>query len=321
MTAFYIAQNLNGGGVISVDQSSGNARTEVAPFSTADVGDCLNWNLTQDGSLGNFGRTNCTDNHRFEVTARLNLGYYPDSQFATDAPSPDANQQAALRRSYCQDPTVNYLGGAYDPAGRYSISVILPPASAWNSGDRTMLCGLEVRDASGNTTQTQGTAKNQDQSRVAQEGQCVAVGANNSMSIVDCAMDHAFEVTKVVDTQQLFPQATNAAPPSVDDQNRQLSGICTQAALDYLGGDDALYNSTLQPFWTTRSPEEWSTGSHLVNCALAKDNRSATDNRSSFAVLAGSAKGAFTINGEVPPAQPVRRPLRETPAPTTPATP
>ncbi|MDO4910883.1 MAG: septum formation family protein [Corynebacterium sp.] len=319
LTGYNVTNKHTGGGVISVDQASGSSRQQVTPFSTADVGDCLTWDVDSSGALSDFGKTNCTSDHRFEVTARINLALYPSSQFASDAPTPDATTQAALRANYCQDPTVNYLDGNFDPVGRFSIGIILPPASAWEAGDRTMLCGLEVKDSSGSNITSQGTAKNQDQSRVAQVGECVAIGANNSQTVVDCALDHAYEVTSVVDTQTLFPQATSSNPPSVADQNQALAGICTQAALDYLGGDDALYNSTLQPFWTTRSQQEWSTGSHLVNCALAKDNRTSTDQASSFAVLAGSAKGVFTINGEVPPPQPERRPLRETTAEEAPA--
>lgn len=125
---------------------------------------------------------------------------------------------------------------------------------------------------------------------------------------MDCALDHIYEVTHVVNLGNLFPRTTTFEPPSIEEQNAFLSGICTQAAQNYLGGDDALYNSTLTPFWTTRTADEWESGSRTVNCALAKEN----DSR--FATLAGSARGAFTIDGNTPPPQPTRPPLRETPS-------
>ena len=71
--------------------------------------------------------------------------------------------------------------------------------------------------------------------------------ADNRTHIVPCEEDHSYEVTSVVDLQNVFPQGT----PSTEDQDQHLKTVCTNAALEYIGGDDALYNSTLSPFWTT----------------------------------------------------------------------
>ncbi len=108
----------------------------------------------------------------------------------------------------------------------------------------------------------------------------------------------------MVDLQNVFPQGT----PSTEDQDQHLKTVCTNAALEYIGGDDALYNSTLSPFWTTVTTNSWIGGTHTVNCALFKANRDGK-----FSALKGSAKGQFTIDGAPPPPQPSRNPLR-TPA-------
>ena len=57
----------------------------VAPFTTADVGACLTWEI-QNGALKNFEQTDCAQKHRFEVSYRENLATYPSSEFGPNAP-------------------------------------------------------------------------------------------------------------------------------------------------------------------------------------------------------------------------------------------
>lgn len=286
--------------------SQGDTAVQAAPFTTADTGSCLTWDVAEDGSFSNFGQTDCAGAHRYEVASRENLAAYPSSEFGPKAPAPDLTRQAQLREELCKGPTIEYLKGQYDPLGRYSIAPILPPAEAWNAGDRTMLCGVQVAGENGIPMTTTGRATEQDQSRAHEAGACVLVDAAGSTRTVDCAQDHSFEVTKVVNLKEHFPEGV----PTVEDQDKYLQGECTAAAQEFLGGDDALYNSTLQPFWTSINTNSWIGGSHTVNCALFKPNQAG-----SFSVLAGSAKGQFTIDGAAPPPQPTRNPLR-TPAPT-----
>ncbi|MDO4685225.1 MAG: septum formation family protein [Corynebacterium sp.] len=272
----------------------------VAPFTTADVGACLTWEI-QNGKLRNFEQTDCAQKHRFEVSSRENLATYPSSEFGPKAPLPDVTRQAQLREELCKQPTVDYLQGRYDPSGRYSVAPILPPPEAWKKGDRTMLCGLQVTDDQGNLQLTTGRATEQDQARVAQPGECVRVDAAQATHIVDCAEAHTYEVTGIVDLATHFPNHA----PSIEEQDGFLKGHCTQVGMDYIGGDDAMYNSTLQTFWTTIPVNSWTGGTHTVNCSLIKANEDGT-----FATLKGSAKGPFTINDAPPPPQPTRNPLR-----------
>lgn len=272
----------------------------VAPFTTADVGACLTWEI-QNGALKNFEQTDCAQKHRFEVSYRENLATYPSSEFGPNAPLPDVTRQAQLREELCRQPTVDYLQGKYDPSGRYSIAPILPPPDAWKNGDRTMLCGLQVTDDNGNLQLTTGRATEQDQARIAQTGECVRVDAAQATHVVACDQPHTYEVTGVVDLAVHFPDHA----PSIEEQDAFLKDHCTQVRLDYIGGDDALYNSTLQSFWTTIPVNSWAGGTHTVNCSLIKANP-----EGGFATLKGSAKGEFLINDAPPPPQPTRNPLR-----------
>lgn len=289
----------------TTQEGKGETTVQAAPFTTADTGSCLTWDVADDGSFINFGQTDCAREHRYEVASRENLAAYPSSEFGPKAPAPDITRQAQLREELCKGPTIEYLKGQYDPLGRYSIAPILPPAEAWNAGDRTMLCGVQVAGDNGIPITTTGRATEQDQSRAHATGTCVLVDAAGSTRTVDCSQEHSFEVTKEINLKEHFPEGT----PSVEDQDNYLQGECLAAALDFLGGDDALYNSTLQPFWTTINTNSWIGGSHTVNCALFKPTKEGT-----FSKLAGSAKGQFTIDGTPPPPQPTRNPLRN-PAP------
>ena len=284
----------------SASTAAASSTVQAAPFTSADVGDCLTWEKGGE-KLEGFGQTDCLSPHRFEISSREDLATYPASEFGPSSPPPELTRQAQLREELCKAPTIKYLHGRYDPVGRYSIASILPSAEAWKAGDRTMLCGVQVTDDAGEPILTEGSAREQDQARIAQAGECVAVDATQATHVVPCDQPHAYEATQVVDLKTIFPEGN----PSIEDQDAALKPICTDAALAYIGGDDNLYNSTLQTFWTTIPVNSWTGGTHTVNCGLMLGNPDG-----SFAELAGSAQGAFTINGAPPPPQPARNPLR-----------
>lgn len=286
----------NGANGTSTSTTSSTA-TEVAPFTTADVGSCLTWDVAGDGTVSNFEQTDCNNEHRFEVSAREDLATYPGSEFGPEAEAPDLTRQAQLREELCQTATVRYLDGSFDPLGKYSIAPILPPAEAWAAGDRTMLCGVQATDGTGNPVLTVGHAAEQDQARVAEAGQCVFFDTARAPHIVDCAEDHHLETTRIVDVRENFPDTY----PSVEEQDEHLSEVCTTAAIEYLGDEDSLSRSTLQPYWSTLSESSWNAGSHSVNCSLMSPHP-----EGGFSVLSGSATGEFTIDG-APPAEPEDR--------------
>ncbi|ALC06949.1 hypothetical protein CDES_13025 [Corynebacterium deserti GIMN1.010] len=286
-------------------QTSPVTTTTVASFTTADVGQCATWEVNNDGQVSGFEQTSCDQEHRFEISTRENLATYPSSEFGPDAAPPNLTRQAQLREELCQAPTLAYLNNRFDPSGRYTIAPILPPADAWAAGDRTMLCGLQATDASGTPQLTVGPVSANDQARVFETGACIRVESSAEFRQVDCSEDHHLEAVSTVNLGVPFPQGV----PSTDEQNTFLGNTCTQASIDYLGSEENVYQSTLQMFWPTITSNSWLGGSHSVNCYLMSPS---TEGDATFNTLNGSALGEFTINGEVPPPQPEREPLRDT---------
>ena len=275
----------------------------IIPFTAAKEGTCLTWDMDGEGTISAFEETDCNNEHRFEVSSREDLNTYPTSEFGPDAPPPNQTRQAQLREELCQTASIRYLGGRYDPSGRYSIAPILPPTDAWEDGDRTMLCGLQETNTDGVPILTTGKAAERDQARVAETGTCLISDQANTPTAVDCTEPHHIEVTGKIDLAPVFADHT----PSVDEQNKYLGDVCAKAAEEYVGSEENLYQTTLQIYWGTSPIRAWDGGSRTVNCGLmfAKDDR--------FSTLTGSAKDgreALTIDGAVPEAPPERRPLR-----------
>lgn len=307
--ATYAAVSPDGSSPVVPDKKDAEDAGPVA-FSDADAGNCLDW--TQDGEVTrDIVTVDCAQPHRFEVATREDLSQYPTSEFGEDAPQPDLQRQAQLTAELCTAPVTEYLGGKLDPTGRYTISPILPPAEGWAEGDRTMLCGVMVTDADGTAEEVTGLAAGADQSRFSQVDACVRATGNTATE-VPCEQPHSWQVTKVVNLGDNF----DGAWPPVEEQNTWLAGVCQAAAVDYLGGgdagDEALYQSTLAPFWTSIAEDSWNAGSRTVNCALTKGRGGDGPDSSGdgFADLAGDVRSGFTIDGNPPEQQPVRNPRR-----------
>ncbi|RAV32423.1 hypothetical protein DLJ54_03420 [Corynebacterium heidelbergense] len=274
---------------------------KAAAFSEADRGNCVTWRPGQNGVNTDFETVDCAQPHRFEVSARQDLSTYPTSEFGPKAAQPDLARQQQLTDELCVGPTMQYLNGKLDPQGRYRISPILPPASSWEKGDRTMLCGVMVQDETGRSVEVTGLASQQDQARAFAPDACVAVEEGSSRQ-VPCDQNHSWQVVSTVNLGENFP---NGWPP-IQAQNEFLDKVCTDAARNYLGGDDQLYYSTLTPFWTTLSQVSWDAGSRTVNCALTFGH-----NGGGFAALNGDVRQKFTIDGQPPAPMPPRNPVRQ----------
>lgn len=272
-------------------------------FTAAGPGECLTWSTEPNGEVTNFERSDCFGPHRFEIASRENLGAYPTSEFGPDAARPDITRQAQLREELCQAATMRYLNGRFDRAGRYSIASILPPEQAWNSGDRTMLCGVQSTDTQGQIVETSGRAAEVDQARVYGPGTCVFINDAQELHTVDCAAPHQLEATLVIDILPNFPEGV----PSIEQQDDVLRGACTQGAMDYLGGEENLYQSTLQPYWVPLPESAWVGGSHSANCYLAYSTP-----EGAFGMLTGTSKdmATFQINGAPVTPPPTRNPLK-----------
>ncbi|MEV0677118.1 septum formation family protein [Actinosynnema sp. NPDC050436] len=241
--------------------------TEVVnPVYTSQAGDCLNWTKS---TLSDVAKVDCKAQHMFEVTGVEDIGgaYGPQAPFPTD------EQWQAISEERCAKTSLAYLGGKFDPAGKYSVGPLNPGERLWQSGQRTMRCGLQVAGPAGGLLPAYGTAKTQDQSAVYDPGVCL--GITEALGVgdpVDCAEPHTFEIVGVVP----LPAGDY---PAVEKQDETLSAECTRIAAEYSGGVDFKAKGLIVT-WDTRTPESWAAGSYRVNCKVgatpAPDNKGLT---------------------------------------------
>ena len=277
---------------------------EIAAFTSARAGMCLNWNLAEDLNVSNFRVVPCEEPHVYEVAKRLTMADAVQDlgEYGPGAAYPTEQELILLQNRVCHRAVDEYLEGKYDGEGRFASTPIVPPASEWEKGDRTLLCGIQVLDEDGQTMQIVGPAKGQEQARVFEAGRCVTLDEIGAIRRVDCTEDHLLEATGIVNLRDHFPDTQ----PSAQQQNDLLARECVTLAENYLGGEENLYNSTLLPFWTSLSDASIQAGSRAVNCWLMKDNGAG-----GFSTLRGYANESFTIDGQPPVPPPPRNPLRE----------
>lgn len=290
----------------SATDTNGAATSEaqVAAFTSAEPGACLTWDIAADSAVSNFQEVTCDKKHRFEVSAREDLSTYPTSEFGPSAERPELSRQNQLRDELCQSSTLSYLNSKWDPAGKFDIASILPPQGAWEAGDRTLVCGLQTTDDKGVPQLSTGKVAEVDQAVLATAGQCRAIGEDNAVRTVDCSQPHQLETVSTVNLGEKFPEGY----PGAEELDKYLGETCTAAAIEYLGNEENLYQSTLQPFWGSLSEGSWNGGSRSVNCSLVHSNAEG------FSTITGSAKDgreALSIDGRAPEERPQRNPLRE----------
>ncbi len=277
---------------------------EGPAFAGAQAGTCLTW---EDQANPTIEEADCGKPHLFEVASRVDLSSFPSSEFGPHAQLSDAQRYATLRDSVCAPAVDRYLGGTLDPSGRFTVGLIHPGGKGWSAGERTVLCGLQETGVDGTTFMPiTGRVAEQDQSRVHPPGTCLGIENGLPSDPVDCAADHAVEVTGQVDLAQKFPGDW----PTLEDQDAFLGDTCRKISLDFLGGEEALHNTTLTVYWGTQSLPSWLAGSRKVDCTIGAGKA-----EGAYSVLAGDAKGQFTIDGKAPQPAPEGPPGRTVPSP------
>ncbi|BDH55208.1 hypothetical protein MTP03_01470 [Tsukamurella sp. PLM1] len=162
-------------------------------------GTCLTW----DKDPTTLAPVDCMQPHKFEVAGE------PARTFPAEAKYPTETALAAQRDQLCPPIVTEYLGKRLDPKGRFQTGLLTAGEKAWESGDRTMRCGVQVVDGAGAVQEVQGKVVNQDASLSWPPGTCIGIGdRGQATSPVDCAKPHAFEVTAVIDLRQAFPGAS-----------------------------------------------------------------------------------------------------------------
>ncbi len=264
-------------------------------FDHAKSGDCLNWpDRTPDAA----SIVECKDDHRFEVAESVDMRTFPGSEYGPGADPPSAARIQQISQEQCSTAVKHYLGDRFDPNSRFTISMLWSGDKAWRqSGERRMLCGLQLPGPNNQQLAFKGKVADVDQSKVWPAGTCLGIDPSTNQPTdipVDCAAPHAMEVTGAVNLAEKFPTDLPPEP----DQDSFIKDACTRMTDAYLAPIQ-LRSTTLTLIYSTISLPSWSAGSHQVSCSIG-----ATLGNGGWSTLLNGAKGPLMINGQPPIAPP-----------------
>ncbi|PRC44122.1 hypothetical protein C6A85_000000101835, partial [Mycobacterium sp. ITM-2017-0098] len=199
-----------------------------------------------------------------------------------------------ISQEQCSAAVKRYLGARFDPNSRFTISMLWSGDKAWRqSGERRMLCGLQLPGPNNQQLAFKGKVAEIDQSKVWPVGTCLGIdpATNQPTDIpVDCAAPHAMEVTGAVNLATKFPDVLPPEP----EQDTFIKDECTKMTDAYLA-PIKLRDTTLTLIYSTVSLPSWAAGSHQVSCSIG-----ATLGNGGWSTLLNTAKGPLMINGQPP---------------------
>ncbi|HTM85360.1 MAG TPA: septum formation family protein, partial [Mycobacterium sp.] len=278
-------------GYLSNNSEPVAAARGTSAFSQAVAGDCLTW--PEDDSQA-VSVVDCGAEHRFEVAEAVDLRTFPGSEYRPDAPAPSMERLEEIGKEQCERAVDRYLGPRFDPNGKFTIGMLWSGDRTWeHSGERRMLCGLQLPGPDHTQAPFAGRIAEQDQSKVFPPGVCLGIEPTTNQPTdvpVDCAAPHAMEVTGTVNLAERFPDVL----PSEADQDIYIKEVCTRATEDYLAPVQ-LRNTTLTLLYSTMSLPSWTAGSRQLSCSVGM-----TLGDGGWATLLNSAKGELLINGQPP---------------------
>ncbi|OBH01860.1 MULTISPECIES: septum formation family protein [unclassified Mycobacterium] len=262
-----------------------------AAFNKAASGDCLTW---PDATPESAKIVNCTDDHKFEVAESIDMRTFPGSEYGPNAAPPSPARIQQITQEQCESAVRNYLGPKFDPNSKFTVSLLWPGDRAWRqSGERRMLCGLQLPGTNNQQQAFKGKVADVDQSKVWPAGTCLGIDSTTNQPIdapVECGAPHAMEVTGTVNLAEKFPGALPAEP----DQDGFIKDQCTKMTDAYLA-PVKLRTTTLTLIYPTVPLASWTAGSREVACSIG-----ATLGNGGWATLVNSAKGQLLINGQPP---------------------
>ena len=236
----------------------------------------------------------CKDDHRFEVAESVDMRTFPGSEYGPDAAPPSIARIQQISQEQCSAAVKQYLGTQFDPNSRYTVSMLWSGDRAWRqSGERRMLCGLQLPGANNQQLAFKGKVADVDQSKVWPAGTCLGIDPSTNQPTdipIDCAAPHAMEVSGAVNLAEKFP----AGLPPEPEQDGFIKDACTRMTDAYLAPTQ-LRSTTLTLIYSTVSLPSWSAGSHQVSCSIG-----ATLGNGGWSTLLNSAKGPLLINGQPP---------------------
>jgi hypothetical protein len=274
-----------------------SADIEDIPPPPTTPGTCLNWGRAD---AADTTVVDCAQPHLFEQAGTV--------QLADQQTLPDDASMRRLVNERCSPVVLQYLGGKFDPNGKFRVGALKPSQKKWDEGDRELRCGVQSASRSGALYPLTGKAADQDQSGVFEPGTCLAIDERRVGDPTDCAGPHAVEAVGIVDLSQKFPEGF----PAVGDQDGFLQPECSRIAADYAGGAQAITDKKLTVYWDNVTEDSWNAGTRRVNCNLA----ALLPDRSGFAPVTGAAKGSVAVSDQAaPPA--TSTPQAGVPAPPT----
>lgn len=269
---------------------STGAKTDAA-FNRAKSGDCLMW---PDVTPESASIVKCTDDHKFEVAESIDMRTFPGSEYGPNAAPPSPARIQQISQEQCEAAVRRYLGPKYDPNSKFSVSLLWAGDRAWRqSGERRMLCGLQMPGANNEQAAFKGKVADVDQSKVWPAGTCLGIDSTANQPIdvpVDCKAPHAMEVTGTVNLAEKFTGPLPAEP----EQDGYIKDACTKMTDAYLA-PVKLRTTTLTLIYPTVALPSWSAGSREVACSIG-----ATLGNGGWATLVNRAKGQLLINGMAP---------------------
>jgi predicted heme/steroid binding protein len=262
-----------------------------ATFNRANGGDCLTW---PDATPESASIVNCADDHKFEVAESVDMRTFPGAEYGPSAAPPSPARIQQITQEQCEAAVRNYLGPKFDPNSKFTVSLLWAGDRAWrSSGERRMLCGLQLPGANNQQQAFKGKVADVDQSKVWPAGTCLGIDTATNQPVdvpVDCVAPHAMEVTGTVNLAEKFPGALPAEP----DQDGFIKDSCTKMTDAYLA-PVKLRTTTLTLIYPTVAMPSWSAGSREVSCSIG-----ATLGNGGWATLVNGAKGQLLINGQPP---------------------
>jgi hypothetical protein len=233
--------------------------TEVEAPATlaanAPAGTCLTWTRPDAGDMA---EVDCARPHLFEVTGSADIS----AQYPQGAAFPDESAWQKAAQAGCAASATSYLG-RLDPTGRYVVGALKPTSAQWNSGARTLRCGLQRSTPAGQLLSTTGSARGADQSNVFPAGTCLALVDKAAGGPVSCGDQHSYEIVGTVDLRGQFPDGY----PPIGQQQTALGKLCQPIVAAYTGNAN-LGTYQLSATWDTISPQSWAAGSYQVNCKI-----------------------------------------------------
>lgn len=289
------------GQLASLPSGTGGLGVREVPPPPATPGTCLMWSRPD---AADTEVVDCAQPHLFEQAGSVTL--------AADMALPDDRQWRQLVNERCTPVVVDYLGGKFDPDGRFRVGALKPSPAKWADGDRELRCGLQSASRSGALLPLTGRAAESDQAAVHEPGTCLAIDGRTIGDPVDCSGPHAVETVGIVELSKKFPDAY----PPVADQDAYLQPECAKIANEYAGSAEAISDKGLTVYWDNITEESWNAGTRKVNCNLA----ALLPDRSGFAPVTGPVRGDVIVGDKpAPPAS--STPGAPAPAPSTPAPP